>query len=50
MTHVRFDFPGIENNFTGTTELDVYGVVPEPASLALASLAMASVMLMRRKS
>jgi hypothetical protein len=50
VTYVRFDFLGIENNFTGTTELDVYGVVPEPASLALASLAMASVMLMRRKS
>jgi hypothetical protein len=50
VTHVRFDFPEVENGFTGTTELDVYGVVPEPASLALASLAAASVLLMRRKS
>lgn len=50
VTHIRFDFQGIENGFTGTTELDVYGVVPEPASLALAGLAMASLLLVRRKS
>lgn len=36
VTHVRFDFLGVENGFTGTTELDVYGVVvPEPAAIAL---------------
>lgn len=50
VSHVRFDFLGVENGFTGTTEIDVYGVVPEPASLALAGFAAASMLAIRRKS
>ena len=50
VTHVRFDFLGVENGFTGTTEIDVHGVVPEPASLALGGLAFASLLLTRRRS
>lgn len=49
VSHIRFDFPGVENGFTGTTELDVYGVVPEPASMALAGVAAAGLLLQRRK-
>jgi hypothetical protein len=48
VSHIRFDFAGVENGFTGTTELDVYGVVPEPASLALAGVAGAMLLLQRR--
>ena len=47
--HVRFDFLGVENGFTGTTELDVYGVaVPEPAALALLGSAVGLAALRRR--
>jgi hypothetical protein len=48
-SHIRFDFAGVENGFTGTTEVDVYGVVPEPASMALAGVAVAGLLLQRRE-
>jgi hypothetical protein len=36
ITHIRINFLDVENNFTGYTEIDVFGTpVPEPASAVL---------------
>jgi hypothetical protein len=51
VTHIRFDFLGVENGFTGTTELDVHGVaVPEPATLSLLGAIVGIGLLVRRKA
>jgi hypothetical protein len=35
VTHIRLNFLGVENGYTGYSEIDVFGVrVPEPASAA----------------
>ncbi|WP_442482575.1 PEP-CTERM sorting domain-containing protein [Aeoliella sp. SH292] len=48
VTHVRLDPGGVENGYTGYTEVDVFGVrVPEPSTFAL--LALAGVSLLVRK-
>jgi hypothetical protein len=40
VTHVRLDPGGVENGYTGYTEVDVFGVrVPEPSTVALLALA-----------
>jgi len=51
VTHVRLDPGGVENGYTGYTEVDVFGVqVPEPSTVVLATLAMGLAISMRRRN
>jgi hypothetical protein len=48
VTHVRVNFLGVENGYTGYTEIDVFGV-PEPATASLASLGLLGALTLRRR-
>ena len=50
VTHIRLNFLDVENDFTGYTEIDVFGTrVPEPASAAIAGLGALGVLAVRRR-
>ena len=50
VTHVRLNFLDVENDFTGYTEMDVFGApVPEPASAAIAGLGVLGVLAVCRR-
>ncbi len=44
---LRFDFPGVENGYTGYAEIDVFAAIPEPSAFGL--LALGGLALMRRR-
>jgi hypothetical protein len=48
VTHVRLDPGGVENGYTGYTEVDVFGVrIPEPSTWVLLALAGAGLLARR---
>lgn len=50
VTHVRFNFLDVENDYSGYTEIDVFGtLVPEPGTMTLAGLAALGVVALRRR-
>jgi hypothetical protein len=50
ITHIRINFLDVENNFTGYTEIDVFGdLVPEPTSAVTAGLGALGVLALRRR-
>lgn len=50
VTHLRVNFLAVENGYTGYTEVDVFGApVPEPATCALASVALLALSALRRR-
>jgi hypothetical protein len=50
VTHVRLNFLGVENGYTGYTEIDVFGApVPEPMTGAMACMALIGALRLRRR-
>jgi len=51
VTHVRLNFLGVENGYTGYTEIDVFGtLVPEPAAAVLLGAGLLGLAALRRRA